>query len=146
VALALILGTTRSGRAEPAPPQVNPIHLQREDAQRLRDLQRALERQNPVPVAKPADDPQAAPGRTSHAAGYLLLSATVIAAVGAVPLLTSSGGDNTTIGVVLLLGAGVTGIAGAISLSGGSSSRQASVQLQPAVTPSSVGLALTGRL
>jgi hypothetical protein len=149
--LVLALGPMRSGRADPAPPQVNPIHLQREDSQRLRELQRTLERQNPAPVVKPASGTPAAPGHASHVGGYLLLSVTAVAAVSSLPFLTSSSSDPsatdyTAVGVVLLVGAGITGVIGVVSLAGGSSSNQASLQLRPALTPSSVGLALTGRL
>jgi hypothetical protein len=49
--------------ADPTTPQISPIHLQREDAQRLRDQQRGLDGEPPVATPSPGT-PAAAPVST----------------------------------------------------------------------------------
>lgn len=84
----------RSAGADPSAPQVNPIHLQREDAQRVREQQRDLDHELPIPAAAapaPVPAPQAAStvpasgGPNTHAIGVVLLGVAGASALGALP-------------------------------------------------------------
>jgi len=148
VGLALVwVAATRTVWAEPAPPQVSPIQLQREDAQRLRDLHRVLDRQHPLVPAPAAAASQVSTGADrSQTGSYVLISAAALGLAGSLPLLASDDSDSQAVGVVLLIAAGITGVAGIASLVSGSSNRLARLQLRPSLTAGSVGLAISGRL
>src|SRR6185295_18338807 len=89
---AALVATTGAGRAEPVAPTVSPIHLQREDAQRLRELQRTLDRDHPVPAAAPPARPpqqQPSPARSDggRVTGYVLLGVAGVAGLASIPFL-----------------------------------------------------------
>ena len=154
-------------RADPTAPQVNPIHLQREDAQRLRDQQRVLDGDAPVapaPIApstpvgearKPPPTPEVHSGRAQRGTGIVLVGVGALSAVIAVPFLLASSSvpsDDPTIkslhdsydttGKVFLVTALVAGITGIALIA----TSKSSVQLVPVATPSSAGLAIMGRM
>ena len=171
LATAVTPGGTRAVYADPVAPQVAPIHLQREDAQRLRDAQRGLDGPNdapPVPapaalppLATPEVPPPPPPRgttemtsvRAEHITGGLLIGlagATALVSLGylaasAVPSYDVNGqkveNDDGSIGLVFLVVSVTAGITGTILLT-----RQPKLRVTPVATPTSVGLALTGRL
>jgi len=156
--------------ADPSVPQVNPIHLQREDAQRLRDQQRGLDDAAPVPApAASAPGASGAPvgaarqappvpevhsGRAQKAVGVVLVGVGALSALISLPLLVASSGTSSdpaiqsvndsydTAGKVFLVTALVAGITGVVLIS----TSKASVQLVPVATSSSAGLAIMGRM
>jgi len=135
-------------RADPTTPQISPIHLQREDAQRVHEQQRDLDRHPPslgVPIkpdqALPAPD---ANRQSRRAAGIVLLVAGGVAALSSIPFLTDGAPDNEAVGGALLATAAIAGVAGFVVLELGRSNT--AVVLAPRATPSSLGLTLVGRL
>lgn len=151
--LALI-ASSRTGSAEPAPapPGVSPIHLQREDAQRLRELQRTLDREHPAVSEAPASTPLPEPTGGAPPVAYGLLAGAGVGGVVSIALLVSSGpmdspGTYQAIGGVVLVAAAISAIAGiSVLVSGKPSSKHARFELRPALTTESVGFAITGRL
>jgi hypothetical protein len=153
-ALAAPTVPMRSAGADPSAPQVNPIHLQREDAQRVREQQRDLDHELPAPAAAaPAPVPAAVPdvsgGPNTHAIGVVLLGVAGASALGALPVVLApdlpEDSSIHTLEVALLVTAAITGITG-IALIASHRSSRSTVQLAPTATPTSVGLALVGRL
>jgi len=168
LATALNAVAGRAVRADPAAPQIAPIHLSREDAQRLREQQRWLDVPGAPAVpglgATSPDDPEEPPPpppprgsremtsvRGEHIAGGLLIGlagATALVALGyfaasatADQVNDKSPNDDGTIGLALLGVSALAGISGGILLS-----RQPKLQVAPIATSRSVGLAFTGRL
>jgi len=159
-----------TGRADPSAPQVNPIHLQREDAQRLRDQQRALDGDAPAvpapvaPVApatpvgearKPPPVPEVHDGRTRRATGIVLVGVGALSTLISIPFLVANSPDDSsdpaiknlndsydTTGKVFLVIGLVAGITGITLIA----TSKSSVQLVPVATPSSAGLAIMGRM
>jgi hypothetical protein len=158
VGLAIVLAAPVV-RADPDAPQINPIHLQREDAQRVHEQQRELDREPPPPAApveaarpeRAQAPPDAGTDRTMRTAGVVLLGIAGLSALATVPFLDSPRGDSSGHPVVgvLLITAVVTGLGGGVLVASSVSHRSgvpATVQIAPTVTPSSVGLAIVGRL
>jgi hypothetical protein len=139
-------------RADPSAPQVSPIHLQREDAQRVREQQRELDDDRPAPAAAPVPLPPISPdlpsGHDTRAAGMVSLGIAGVSALVAVPFASAAATPSDTQGTydtaakILLATAGVAGIVGVVMIL---TSRPA-VQLAPTATATSVGLAITGRI
>jgi hypothetical protein len=145
--------------AEPGATQIDPTHFRREDAQRIHEQHRDLDRE-PAPVvpalastASLAREPPApvvaAPDRTRHTAGIVLLGIAGVSGLATVPFLdrpSRDGSDDAVVGV-LLATAVIAGLAGGLLLSSSASqSPSRSIVLAPSVTPSSLGLVLVGRL
>jgi hypothetical protein len=142
--------------ADPTAPQVSPQHLQREDARVIEDQQRGLDREAPkgAPQATPAPPPAltattVVTNRAMVATGGALLGVAALSALTALTLLpldTTVTGDDQgkydTLLKVFAATAAVSGLAGIVFLV----SSRSTVQVAPAVTPRSVGLAITGRL
>lgn len=145
----------RVARADPATPQIAPARQQREDAQRLRDLQRDLERTHLVmgSPATPKPARRADDGGTGRTAGVVLLTLGGLAAVVAIPVAMSSttadknpdgsASGNGGLATGLFISAAVAGIAGAALLV---SNPKPGVAIAPTATPTSIGLAVTGTL
>jgi len=144
-------------RADPSAPQVTPLPGRREDAQRLREQLRGLERV-PVPAAVTLPSAAAAattvpgaastePAPTNKVAVALLTIAGVagVATLGLVVAASpgSNGSDYDTVEAALGVTAAVTGALGLYALI---RSRNQSVQVAPTVTPNALGLAISGRL
>jgi hypothetical protein len=171
--LALVIAAHVVVRADPAAPQVAPIHLEREDAQRLREQQRGLDAQSgavapgaapgsavdaPGPlVGRPVPAPaaaQVASVRGEHITGGVLLGISGVSAVVAVGYLTASvtsaGFDSQGQKIDNNDGSIAVGflvVAVAAGITGVVLvTRRPTVLLTPTATASSVGLSLTGRL
>lgn len=143
----------RAASADPTTPQLSPIHLQREDAQRVADQQRALDRENPPPATLPgsqlASDPAktTAINRSKRNAGLAFLGLAGIAAVVSIPLLAtddatvtgSAAHDFATVTITTAVAASVIGIVLY-------SSSRVPMQIAPTLTPRSAGVSLFGRL
>jgi hypothetical protein len=141
--------------ADPATPQLSPLHRQREDAQRLHEQQRDLERQAPAAASPPATNrppADAAAGvttrHTTRTAGLVLLGVAGLSAVVALPLRSS---DSTMPGVgasaensisdLLLVTAAITATGGIVLLLS-----DRTIRVGPTVTARSVGISLMGRI
>lgn len=139
-----------AAQADPSSPQVNPAPAHREDAQRLREQLRALEREAAPSsatgnAAALPGEPSGGAARTSYAGGALLIvsglcAATTLALFAATP---GSGETSSYDTAKLLFGVttAVTGVTGLILWS-----KSRSVQVAPAVTARAVGVSLIGRL
>lgn len=143
----------RSAIADPTTPQLSPIHLQREDAQRVADQQRTLDRDNPPPTTMPGAQLASEPAkpamlnRSKRNAGLAFLGIAGISAVVSIPLLatdeSSVGGaaahNFATITIATAVAASVIGIVLY-------SSSRVPMQIAPSLTPRSAGVSLFGRL
>src|SRR5688572_29080643 len=93
VALALA-ATARASSADPATPQLSPLHRQREDARRLTEQQRRLEAPAPPPGQPAAlTSPMPAQSSTRHSTrrtGFVLLGIAGVSALVALPLLVAA--------------------------------------------------------
>jgi hypothetical protein len=137
--------------ADPATPQLSPLHRQREDAQRLRDEQRELDRPQPSAPSAPAKGPAppAPSGGTRHTtrnAGLVLLGIAGLSTVVALPLRTFDGPDDdggtaTSTSNLLLVTAAITATGGLVLVLS-----DRSLSVAPAVTARSVGVTLMGRI
>jgi hypothetical protein len=149
--------------ADPTTPQISPLHRQREDAQRLTEEQRGLDRTQPAghlaegvdKERPPASTPQAAAtpsftggGHTTRGAGLALLGVAGLSAVIALPLLaldTPLSGDSQStydsLAKILLATSAITGITGIVFLA-----VDRRVQVTPTVSSSAVGIAIMGRM
>lgn len=155
VATGLALAATGAVHADPAVPQLNPQPARREDAQRLREQLRVLDREPPPPAQTMATTsgpsaPPVPPPRTVHrytAAGITLIGTAAASGLSAIVLYASRPSDGAdhadldTATSLLALTAGATGIVGLVLLN-----HQTPVQVAPTITPHAVGLAITGRL
>src|ERR1043165_5209958 len=95
VGLAAAAVSSAPVAADPATPQLSPLHRQREDAQRLHEQQRDLEQSQPA-VPPPAVNraPAAPAGEVRHTtrnAGLVLLGVAGISGLVALPLSASDG-------------------------------------------------------
>ena len=140
--------------ADPAAPQLTPLHGQREDAQLLTNQLRTLDHEQPAP-APPVRAAPAIPAETVvhrdpalMGAGVVLLGISGVAALGTLTLyaaappdnsLTSDSWDSTK--TFFLTTSVLTGLAGL-----GLILASRSVQIAPTATSKSVGLAISGRL
>lgn len=150
LAVALALAAWRPVLADPATPQLSPLHRQREDAQRLTEQQRNLDPVEPVDPAT-APTPGMLSTRTRHTtrgAGLALLGVGGVATVLSLPLFaadTSGSGESdgtyATLAKVFLATGLVSAVAGIGLLA---ADRQ--VQVAPTVSPKAIGLAIMGRI
>ena len=142
-------------RADPNAPQVTPLPGRREDAQRLREQLRGLERV-PVPAAVTLPSTAAAatvPGASTEPTPTNKVAVALLTIAGVSGLSTlglviasspgSNGSDYDTVEAALGVTAAVTGALGLFTLI---KSQNQSVQVAPTVTPKAVGLAISGRL
>jgi hypothetical protein len=136
--------------ADPATPQLSPLHRQREDAQRLREQQRDLERPQPEAPSRPPTPraPPAPAGATRHTtrnAGLVLLGIAGLSTVIALPLRSfdTPGDDGTATSTsnLLLVTAAITATGGLVLVLS-----DRSLSVAPTVTARSVGVALMGRI
>lgn len=144
----LIVGHLVAGAraaADPSAPQLNPIHAQREDAQRLAQQHRHLD----VPAADQA--PQELdirttsfePPRSPHPgrpAGIVLLIVGGIAGVGG---LATIDGDDASVPAVLLVTAALSVTAGIALVI---QRADTTVSIAPAASDHAIGFAVTARL
>jgi hypothetical protein len=160
LATALALGAARGAQADPAAPQISPQPARHEDAQRLREQLRGLDRGTPAPPAVPLLTTGSAPTGSPAAstadapvrpgfriAGIVLLSIAGASAITTVGLFAGTPNDpaeaasydtpKLAFGLTTL----VAGVAGFVLLG-----QSRSVQVAPTVTPKAVGLAISGRL
>lgn len=161
LATALALAAARGAQADPTVPQVSPQPARREDAQRLREQLRGVDRAAPappevVPVTTTSAAPGAPPAASStgetttrpglRTAGIALLAIagasalTTISLIASTPSDPATASDYDTAKVAFGLATGVAATAGFILLA------HSKVQVAPTVTPRAVGLAISGRL
>jgi hypothetical protein len=138
-AMMTVTIVARSASAEP-PPDVDPIHAQREDAQRLAEQQRNVQLEPPpsTAIAPPSPVETTTTNKTMRTVGILIVG--LAGATGLVALPTAVSSDDS-ISQVVLAGAAVTGAIGAIIVY-----RSRSVTVVPAVTSTAIGLSVAGRL
>jgi hypothetical protein len=143
VGLAVVAVSSGPVAADPATPQLSPLHRQREDARRLHDEQRDLEQAQPA-VAPPAVNPAppAPAGDTRHTtrnAGLVLLGVAGVSAIVALPFRTSAAGDSVS--DLLLVTAAISATGGIVLVLS-----DRSLRVAPTVTARSVGVTLMGRI
>jgi hypothetical protein len=160
LATAVALGAARGAHADPAAPQISPQPARHEDAQRLREQLRGLDRSTPTPPAvtlpTTSSAPTAAPAAVTadtpsrpalRVTGIVLLTAAGLSAITTVALFAGTPSDpNETASydtpkLVFGLSTLVAGVAGFVVLG-----QSRSVQVAPAVTARSVGVAISGHL
>jgi hypothetical protein len=155
--LALVIAAHAGGvRADPGAPQVDPIHLQREDAQRVREQQRELDRAPRAATAVPVPRPPIAADPPAHhdmrPVGVVLLGVAGVSAITTVSFAFAAAipgprQDTYETGeAIFLVTTAVAGLAGIVLIATGRSSSSSSFQLGPTATSTSVGLAISGRL
>lgn len=139
-----VLAAWHGARAEPAPP-LSPSQTRREDAQRLREQLRELERERP-PIEAPAAPPLRAVETRSRTmtAGVVLLCVAGLSAVTTLALYASASDGTDTYDAAKAIGLTTTAFGSVIGLSLVLSARQ--IQVAPAVGPRTAGLAISGRL
>jgi hypothetical protein len=148
VGLAVVAVSSGSAAADPATPQLSPLHRQREDAQRLHDQQRDLEQAQPALAPQAVDRASAAPaapvGETRHTtrnAGLVLLGVAGVSAIVALPLRASDDSVDTNVSDLLLVTAAITATGGIVLVLS-----DRSLRVAPTVTARSVGVTLMGRI
>lgn len=153
VASAVEVAVGVAAHADPAAPQLSPLPARREDAQRLREQLRALDREAAPTTGgeaaalppPPPPAPSAESARASYAGGALLIVAALSAATTlGLYAATPSEGDTTGYDrakVLFGFTTAVTGITGLVLWSKGRS-----VQVAPAVTARAIGVHLVGHL
>ena len=151
LAFAMCVRSTAAG-ADPTAPQLDPTHAHREDAQRIEDQQRGLDRSAAaarVPTPPDLTTPTVVTDRTRVVAGGVLLGVAALSAAASLtvaPLDSSTSGDNQgtydTLLKVFVATAVLSGVAGYLLLM----SSRSTVRVAPAVSPHSVGLAIMGRI
>jgi len=159
LATALALAAARGAHADPAAPQISPQPARHEDAQRLREQLRSLDRSAAAPTpaqaaaAAAAASPSApsAPDVPAHP-GYRKAGIAVLAVGGAAALTaltlfatTPSDPDAAAAYDAPKLGFALVAVAGTVTgwlLLNYSNS----VQVAPTVSPGAAGLAISGRL
>ena len=150
---ALVLGGG-AAIADPAAPQLSPLPGHREDAQRLRDQLRELDREPgpkaaavtataPLPTT-PAEPVAGSSG--SKVGGVVLLSVAAASGIATLGLLASAspgpnGSNYDTAETVLGITAAASATLGVLLLI-----KSQQVQVAPTVTPRAIGLAISGRL
>lgn len=140
-----VLAAWHAAHADPAAPPLSPIQGHREDAQRLREQLRALDRERPPVVVSPAPAGRAAAPSPSRAVGVILLCIAGASAVTTVALYAAAPDDrDDAFGTAQTIGLTTTAIAGVVGLSVVLASRP--VQVAPSVGPKTAGLAISGRL
>jgi hypothetical protein len=147
-----VAGSAGRVAADPAAPQLSPLHRQREDAQRLTEQQRALERPEPREAGSAAQPaPRVPSGGTRHTtrnAGLVLLGIGGVSAIVALPLrsfgTTSPGEEQSasdSLSDLLLVASAITATGGIVLVLS-----DRSVAVAPAVTLRAVGVTITGQL
>lgn len=150
-----VLAARQMVHADPRAPQITPEHGRREDARRLREQLRELDREAPLrPIVAPAPTPPPRTATIKHAGsprlsedltsvGKILLVVAGISAVATAVLYAPQLGDVPTdsssadAAAVVTLATGLSGLG--FLLAGHA------VRVTPAVTPQAVGLALASR-
>jgi hypothetical protein len=140
--------------ADPAAPQISPLHRQREDARRLTEQQRSLERPAPreavsAPAANPAPPvPSGGTRHTTRNAGLVLLGIAGASAIIALPLRsfsTPNPGEgqsaSDSLSDLLLVASAITATGGIVLVLS-----DRSVAVTPAVTLHAVGVTIMGQL
>lgn len=145
VGLAVLAVSSGPVAADPATPQLSPLHRQREDAQRLQDQQRDIEHAQPAVAAPAANRAPAAPaGDTRHTtrnAGLVLLGVAGLSGLISLPLRGSDDSSDNTLSDLLLVTAAITATGGIVLVLS-----DRAVRVAPTVTARSVGVTLMGRL
>jgi hypothetical protein len=145
LATLAVLVAWHGAHADPAAPPLSPAQGRREDAQRLREQLRDLEREQPPAAAAPAaPGPPAGAPSTSRVVGVVLLCIAGASAVTTVALYAASSSDAGAYGTAKTIGLTMTSVTGALGLSVVLASRP--VQVGPSVGPKTAGLAISGRL
>jgi hypothetical protein len=140
--------------ADPATPQISPLHRQREDAQRLTEQQRSLERAQPADAAsalmanKPPRERSGVTRHTTRGAGLVLLAVGGVSAIVALPLRAFDtpaprGGqtDSALLSDLLLVTSALTATAGIVLVLS-----DRTVSVAPALSSSAVGVTVMGRM
>lgn len=130
-------------RADPTVPQINPLHGEREDAQRIGEQQRGLAGEPMAPAPAPVE-PKPAPagdGRRAFGPGVLLIELAGVSALVTLPLVVFDSPARSDATLVLL---GTTVVTGAVGIALVVSNRP--VQVAPTVTSRAVGLSISGRM
>lgn len=147
LATCLVVLAWHGAHADPAasPPPLSPTQGRREDAQRLREQLRDVERERPPVEALPVPPSRAGdPRPTSRVAGVVLLCVAGASAVTTVALYAASPDDASAYDNAKTVGLVATAITGVVGLGIVISAHQ--VQVAPAVGPKTAGLAISGRL
>jgi len=149
--LAVLAVYTQVVHADPRTPQINPEHSRREDTQRLREQQRELDREAPLPPIVAAAPPSSAPPHAAvvehdeklASAGRVLLVVAGISAVATAALYAPQLGDarsdssSADTAAVVTLATGLTGLLFLLV--------SHAPRVTPTVTPKVVGLAIASR-
>jgi hypothetical protein len=154
-----LLPVASAAHAEPSTPQLSPLHHQREDAERLRDQLRGLDHDRPpapavaTPPSTPPSPPPGAPPAphaghpTLRGVGVALVVIAGVSGLTTLTLYATTPSDPTISGsydswkALFTATTVITGVAGfALVIA------NRTVQVTPAVTPQSVGLAIAGQL
>jgi hypothetical protein len=157
VAVTAMAAHAGAAHADPTTPQLTPLRGQREDAQRLTEQLRALDREQPPAPAPPPPPraPDTPPGMSGgprndvmRGAGVILLSVSALTALATLTLYATAPPDNSltsgpwdTTKTLFLTTSVLTGLAGL-----GLTIASRSVQISPTASPKTVGLAISGRL
>jgi hypothetical protein len=145
LATCLAVLAWHGAHADPAAPPLSPTQGRREDAQRLREQLRDVERERPPAEALPAPPSRASDTRpTSRVAGVVLLCVAGAAAVTTVALYAAAPDDASAYDTAKTIGLVATAIPGVVGLGIVISAHQ--VQVAPSVGPKTAGLAISGRL
>jgi hypothetical protein len=144
LATLAVLAAWHGAHADPAAPPLSPIQGRREDAQRLREQQRELEREHPPAAVAPAPPHPAAGDRSaSRTVGVVLLSIAGASALTTVALYAAAP-TSDDYGTAKAIGFATAAIAGALGLGVMLASHR--VQVGPSVGARAAGLAISGRL
>jgi hypothetical protein len=152
VGVSLALLVAAHAHADPAAPQIGTLHRQREDAERLRQLQGGLEQPRPEPIGAaraPANATNPVDQRGGVMIGVTLLGVAGVSGLVTLTLLAGRSsaapdGDTSSLDTAIVLTGTVTAVSGVIGLVLVVSNR--SVRVGPTVSPKSVGLAISGTL
>jgi len=141
--------------ADPATPQLDSAHLQREDAQRMDEQQRRVDPGTQVQDTEPKPAPARPPDRSNtRTTGFVLLGVGATAAVLSTSFFAASALDETeehptrnTIAALIGVSAATAMVAGVALIITGRKSRPdpRTVQLVPVASPETVGLVAAGR-
>jgi hypothetical protein len=140
--------------ADPAAPQISPLHRQREDAQRLTEQQRSLERPLSIDPAstpepnQPLPVPSGGTRHTTRGAGLVLLGVAGLSALVGLPLRAfdspvpgESESATASLSDLLLVTSALTATAGVVLLLS-----DRTVSVAPTVSSSAVGVTIMGRM
>ncbi len=143
--LAVLAAWRGGAHADPAASQLSPSQGRREDAQRLREQLRDLERERPPAVVLPAPPaPERDARSTSMVAGVVLLCVAGASAVTTVALYAATPDDASANATAKTIGITTTTVTGIMGLSMVVAARR--VRVAPTWGPKTAGLAISGRL